>query len=150
MIRQAAERLQYHEIPASMLCVVYDLRRDQHTLSRIKSMLYYRITVLYKLVKPARRRIERMRRSYPVRRVVGHVKELIRHPVPTLILHLSIKMILPYLGVLCKIGLLYHIRHVGFNDLKTVFLKVGLYIVVRSRMEIKEILSYYQDPWTRL
>ena len=150
MVRQAAEGLQYNEISASMLCVMYDLRRDQDSFSGIKGMLYYRIAVLYKLVKPAWRRIERMRRSYPVCRIVGHIKELIRHPVPALILHIRIKMILPYLGVLCKIGLLYHIRHVGFNDLKTVFLKVGLYIVVRSRMEIKEILSYYQDPWTRL
>ena len=46
-----------------------------------------------------------------------------------------------------KIGLLDDIRHLGLDDLKTVFLQIILNIVVGARMEIEQILTDDQDSW---
>ena len=147
MIRQTAEWLQDHKILASFLSVMKNLSRNQHTFTGIEGMVNDLITVLYQILHPAGRLIQRMSFGDMVCQIMGRVKHGIGHAEPDLFIQRFLQLILPDLSILIKIGFPDHIRHAGLNDLESVFLQIIFNIMVCTRMEIQQIFSHNQDPW---
>ena len=82
--------------------------------------------------------------SDAVRRIMGHLKNLVSDPVPGFVLDGPVQVVFPVLHILGKVSLADYIGHMGLNNLESILLQISLDFMVRPGMKIQQVFSYNQ------